>query len=241
MPQNSFPICPQCQKQLEVTGASFCPYCGASVRCVQTSSLPEGAKQVLRQADATKDPVEKHAMLLQAQKDYPDCLEVAEALLFLGRLHERDSRTLDFSVIKCYLWHMYLTPKDFTDAQQDAFRRELFEHPQLKRCQELYGDADAYTRRYLRRLAGEFVALFLKGSNTYTRTWFGFRFDNRMSRVLAAPAAQMLKNMSEDEHLSPWQRSMLFDAFYQGFLAETGDEPQWLDEKLDALGAARKA
>ena len=35
------------------------------------------------------DPVKKHKLLLEAQAQYPDCLEVAQELLFLGRLYER--------------------------------------------------------------------------------------------------------------------------------------------------------
>ena len=117
--------------------------------------------------------VKKHKLLLEAQEQYPDCLEVAQELLFLGRLYERSPRKLDFSVIKCHLLHFYLTPDDFSAAQQQQMRTELFEHPDLRRCQELAPDADAFTRKYLERLSRDFINVFLRGSNRYMHSFFG--------------------------------------------------------------------
>ena len=230
----SLPICPHCGKPVQPADAAFCPYCGSAMPA--KAAVPEEIKQILWQLDQLKDPVKKHALLVQAQSQHPDSLEIAEALLFLGRLHERSAKVLDYSVIKCYLWHMFLTPGEFSEAKKQEMRQEFFDHPQLKRCQELSGSAGDYTRRYLRRLACEFVSLFLKGSTHYTRSFFGFRFDNRMSRVLARPTAQMIVNIRADEAFSPEQRSLPCEALYSAFLAETGSEPQWLDEELDKLG-----
>lgn len=235
MHQNdTLPVCPACGRKMQVEGAAFCPYCGAALPHDKTQ-LPKGAAQALSEADKLSDPVKKRALLLQAERDYPDCLEIAEALLFLGRLHERSSRALDYSVIKCYLWQLFLTPEDFSDERKQAMRTEFFHHPQLERCQQLAPDADAYTRRYLKRLACEFISLFLKGSSHYTRSFFGFRFDNRMSRVLAHPAAQILAAIRQDLQLEAHERLMLSEAFYSAFLTETGGEPQWIDEALQKL------
>lgn len=231
----SLPVCTHCGKAVQPQDAAFCPYCGAAMPG-KAASVPEGAMKALREADRLKDPVKKHELLLQAEKDYPDCLEIAEAILFHGRLHERSSRVLDFSVIKCYLWHMYLTPKDFTADQKQKMRTELFEHPHLLRCLELAPDRDAYLRRYLRRLGCEFVSLFLKGSSRFTRSIFGFRFDNRMSRVLAQPVAMMIAEIRADEALAPQQRALLSEAIYSAFLTETGSEPQWVNEELEKMG-----
>lgn len=231
----SLPVCSHCGKNVQPADAAFCPYCGAAMPA-KTSSVPEGAKKALHAADKLNDPVKKHVLLLQAEKDYPDCLEIAEAILFHGRLHERNPRNLDFTVIKCYLWHMYLTPKDFTEAQKQAMRTELFEHPQLQRCLALAPDRDAYLRRYLRRLGCEFVSLFLKGSSRFTRSIFGFRFDNRMSRVLAQPVAMMIAEIRADQALDPNQRTLLAEAIYSAFLTETGGEPQWVNDELEKMG-----
>ena len=230
----TLPICPRCQKTAQTADAAFCAYCGAPMRAMQQSAMPHEARIMLRKAEETKDPVKKHDLLLRAQAAYPDCLEIAEALLFLGRLYERDPRKLDFSVIKCYLWHMYLTPRAFSDEQKSAMRTELFEHPDLLRCQQLSTDAELFTRLYLEKLGREFVNLFLKSSNHYTRTMFGFRLDNRMSRVLAEPVAGMMYAIHTDLQLDGERRALLYDALYRAFLSETGGESRYVDEKLEA-------
>ena len=50
-------------------------------------------------------------------RPFPNCLPIEEELLFLGRLHERDGKNPTFDVIKCFLLHPYLTPKEFTAAK----------------------------------------------------------------------------------------------------------------------------
>lgn len=152
----TFPACPRCGKPVEIAGASFCPHCGAPVAAAQAAPVPEGALSLLEKAERQTDPVKKHKLLLEAQAQYPDCLEVAQELLFLGRLYERSPKKLDFSVIKCHLLHFYLTPDDFSAAQQQQMRTELFDHPDLRRCQELAPDPDAFTRKYLERLCRRF-------------------------------------------------------------------------------------
>lgn len=229
------PVCPVCGRKAQIADAAFCVYCGAAMQQV-SKPVPADIQSILAQADKLTDPVKKHRLLTQAEQTYPDSLEIAEALLFLGRLHERDSRKLDYSVIKCYLWHMYLTPERFSEEQCSSMRTELFEHPQLQRCMALAPDADAYLRRYLQKLAAEFVHLFLKGSSHYTRSFFGFKLDGRMARVLAEPAADILCCIREDEALTAPRRAVAYDAFYRAFLAETGGEAKWIDELLNQRG-----
>lgn len=229
------PVCPVCGRKAQLTDAAFCPYCGAAIQH-EIRPVPQEIQKLLAQADKLTDPVKKHHLLAEAEQKYPDSLEIAEALLFLGRLHERDSRKLDYSVIKCYLWHMYLTPEDFSQEQKRSIRNELFHHPQLEKCMALAPDADAYLRRYLQKLAAEFVHLFLKGSTHYTRSFFGFRLDGRMSRVLAEPAAEILCRIREDDELMPQQRAVAYDAFYRAFLSETGGEGKWLNDLLIQRG-----
>lgn len=236
MTQNhTLPTCPRCHKDVPTADAAFCPFCGAPMQ--QTAqTLPDGARKLLDQADQAKDPVKKYAILMEAEKQYPDELEVAEAILFHGRLHERSPRKLDFSVIKCYLWHMYLTPREFTEEQKKAMREELVAHPQLLRCMSLAPDAQAYMRRYLEKLGAEFVSLFMKGSNRFNQSILGFRLDNRMGRVLAEPMAFMMENIRKDMDLEPEQREMVYDAIYRAFLVEAGGEARWVDEHLEKRG-----
>ena len=227
--------CPACCRELPVSDAAFCPYCGKALQSAQRE-VPQEVKKLLSDLEKQKDPVKKHEMLLDGEKRFPDSLEIAEEVLFLGRLYERSPKRLDYSVIKCYLWQMYLTPKDFTPEQKNAMRTELLGHPHLKRCLALAPDADAFMRRYLRRLAGEFVHVFLMGSTHYTRTVFGFRVDSRMGRVLAEPASDMLCAISRDDALESAERVLLYDAFYHAFVTETGGESQWVDALLEKKG-----
>lgn len=229
------PICPVCGRKAQLADAAFCAYCGAAMQ-LAAKPVSEDIQRILAQADKLTDPVKKHRLLAEAEQTHPDSLEIAETLLFLGRLHERDPKRLDYSVIKCYLWHMYLTPEQFSEEQKTSIRTELFHHPQLQKCMALAPDADAYLRRYLQKLASEFVHLFLKGSSHYTRSFFGFRLDGRMARVLAEPAADVLCRIREDEELTPPQRAVAYDAFYRAFLSETGGEAKWLNELLTQHG-----
>lgn len=232
MNHNTLPVCPRCQKTIETADAVFCPFCGAPVS-PKAHAVPEEVKKVLAKVDKADDPKKKYALLTEAEKQYPDSLEIAEELLFLGRLHERSPRKMDFSVIKCFLWHFYLTPDEFSEARKDEMRQELVAHPQLEKCLSLAPDRDVYMRRYLQRLGAEFVGLFLKGSNYYTNSFFGIRLNSRMEKVLASPVCRMLGNIHKDTALTDTQRGMLYDALYRAFLSETGGEPRHLDELLE--------
>jgi len=227
--------CPVCHRKLSVDGAAFCPYCGAALQ-KNEHAVPEEIKRLLADIQKQKDPLKKHQMLAQAEKQYPDSLEIAQEILFLGRLYERSAKKLDYSVIKCYLWHMYLTPEQFSPEKQNAMREELVNHPHLQRCLALAPDADAFMRRYLKRLAAEFVTVFLMGSTHYTKSLFGFRLDSRMGRVLAEPVSHMLCAIREDEQLDLQNRALLYDALYRAFVAETGGESQWVDALLEKKG-----
>jgi len=232
---NTLPVCPRCHKECPTADAVFCPFCGAPVS-VQKSTMTDELKKILQKADKMEDPVKKHALLKEAEKQYPDSLEVAEELLFLGRLHERSPRKMDFSVIKCFLLHMYLTPGDFSDEKKDEMRQELFQHPQLMKCLSLAADKDVYMRRYLEKLSAAFVDLFLKSSNRYTNSFFGIRLGGRMDKTLASPVCRTLHAIRKDMKLDGTQRDMLYDAFYRAYLAETGGDPKWVDELLEKDG-----
>lgn len=224
--------CMMCHRKLPVADAAFCPYCGAAVQ-TQKREVPETVRQLLSALEKQKDPVKKHAMLLEAEKEYPDSLEIAEEILFLGRLYERSAKKLDYSVIKSYLLHMYLTPENFSPERRTEMREELFHHPHLMRCLALSEDETAFLRRYLGRLSTEFITIFLLSSTYYTRSFFGFRLDTRMGRVLAEPACTMLCAIRADEALDMQQRELLYHAFYRAFVTETGGESRWVDELLE--------
>ncbi|NLO84500.1 MAG: hypothetical protein GX096_03590 [Clostridiales bacterium] len=229
-------ICPACQKPATLEGATFCPYCGQSLSAPQHQPLPKGALDAITKASQAKNPKAKLDILTNAEKEYPDCLEIAEELLFLGRLHERDAKNADYSVIKCYLYQLYLTPEDFSNAKAEAMRTEFFSHPQLERCLALAADAGTFTKRYLTRLAGEFIDLFLRGSNVYMRSIFGFTMDSKAPQLLAAPANHILLNIHSDLALPQDQRHTLYAAFYNAFDRQMSGETSWLDELLSKDG-----
>lgn len=232
--------CPQCGKSLEtLAGAAFCPFCGGSVTSEAHSAEhePEAVRRLLEQLEKMSDPRKKHELLLAAEKEYPQSLSVAQELLFLGRLYERGGKNVDFSIIKCYLYNLYLDPGQFTEKRQNELRTELLSHPLLLKCLALCEDQDAFMRLYLLRLSGEFIRLFLHGDSRYMRRLFGFALpDSRAPKMLAGPVASMLLTMSKDEMLSLEQRDMLMQTLYQAFSKEMAGETTWLDEKLQKAG-----
>ena len=224
--------CSRCGKSFEaVSGALFCPFCGATFGKEQEAE-PEGAREALQKAEKTEDPKEKHRILLEVEKEFPQSLGIAEALLFLGRLYERGGKHVDFSIIKCHLLMMYLTPGQFSSAKKEEMRQELFASPQLEKCMEHSGDPEAFLRRYLLRLSAEFIRLFLRGDSRYMMRVFGFGMESLAAKRLAAPVTEMLQYMEEDAHLSREQREMLMDMLYQAFSQDMGGETRWLDEKM---------
>lgn len=228
--------CPHCGHTLNLDGGvAFCPYCGGALSKAAPAAPSEAVRAVLQKAELLEDPVKKHALLAQALADHPDSLAVAEELLFLGRLYERNPRTLDFSVIKCNLLNLYLEPDEYSPEQTEAMRAELFTHPDLERCLRLAPDREAFLGHYLTRLSGQFIDLFLRGSSRYMRRFFGFGLDSRAPKLLSYPAARMLAAMGQDEALAPQQRAQLQNAFYRAFTTQVGDT-QWLTQAMAELG-----
>ncbi len=228
----ALPICPRCGRQGAQEGAMFCPFCGAQLSKPEAAQVPAGAQALLDRAAALENNKKKLALLRRAREEYPDCLAVEEEWLFQGNLPEKGSLVLDFSRIKCYLLHLYLTPDAFDAARQAAMRQELFHHPQLLRCLSLAPSADEYMAHYLGRLCREFIQVFLKGSSEYMPRLMGFQLERNPARVLARPVAQMMRNIEADEALGEEERSPLCAALRLAFGAECGGEMRWLLQEL---------
>jgi len=231
--------CPHCGKPVnELADASFCPFCGGRLKTAEPERVSESAivRDILEQVKKTEDPRKKHALLLEAEQQDPQSLAVAQELLFLGRLHMRGGKHLDFSIIKCYLFMLYLQPEQLSRTRQEELREELFAHPQLLKCLELCVNKDDFMRSYLLKLAGEFIFLFLRGDSRYMRRLFGFGLESRASKNLADPVAVMLNHMQRDEQLKPEQRNMLMSALYQAFDKDMGGDTKWLDDRLKGMG-----
>lgn len=235
-------FCPHCGKNLDaLTGAAFCPFCGGAVEPILekagTAPEPREVQDLVSRVENMADVKKKHQLLVEAQEKYPDSLAIAQELLFMGRLHERGGRDVDFSIIKSYLLMLYLRPEEFTQKRQDELREELLRHPLLERCMALSGDPAAFFHRYLMRLSGDFIDLFLRGDSRYMRRIFGFGLDSQAPKYLAGPVANMLLNMRQDEKLTESQREELMRVMYQAYMVNLR-ETRWLDEKLREAGVS---
>ena len=230
--ENAF-ICPKCKRGFDPEFA-FCPHCGQPRP--KASSLPKESLALLEKARREEDPVRKHALLMELRTRHPDNLDIERELLMLGRLHERSRRDVSFRNIKCYLLQIYLDTQGLSGDDIADMRRELFHHPQLEVCRRLAPDGDAFTREYLEDLSGDFIQLFLEGSNLYMRSLFGFVNHRNAPALLAPHAARMLENISRDDELTPGERQTLLTAFYRAFALRMNGETAKLDKCLAEKG-----
>ena len=250
-------ICPGCGGRMDVEAekelVSFsCPYCAVMLSpskngqavVLKVAPAPqvrpaapagEDVSALLRRARDESDPVKRYALLQQAETEAPHNLKVQKALLLHGRLHERNGRRIDFSVIKCYLLNVFEEPGAHTSARREEMIRELFSEERLVRAMGLAPDPTAFLREYLTELSREYVHLFLRGSSRYMKPLFGFAPSGKPARLLAAPAAAMLSRMLAEPALSEEQKEMLSRAFYQACVQEFDGETSYLNEALGDL------
>jgi hypothetical protein len=230
-----------------------CPYCAAmltpqkngqavvlkvsAAAPVYIKDVPAGedASALLRRAQEESDPVKRYALLQKAEDAAPNNLQVQKALLLHGRLHERDKRKIDFSVIKCYLLHVFEEPDAYLFAKREDKIRELFSEDRLVKAMDMAPDGQVFLGEYLTALSQEYIHLFLRGSSRHMKPIFGFAPAGKPSRLLAEPAAKILRCMLLEEALPDDQREMLAGAFYKAYGLEFQGETTYLDEALGAL------
>jgi hypothetical protein len=230
-----------------------CPYCavmltpqknGQAVVLKASHAAPahimdapagEDVQALLRKAQEESDPVRRYAFLQRAEEADPGNLQVQKALLLHGRLHERDRHRIDFAVIKCYLLHVFEEPESYSFAQREDKIKELISEDRLVKAMDMAPDGQAFLRDYLTALSQEYIHLFLRGSSRHMKPIFGFAPAGKPSRLLAAPAAGMLRCMMKEQALSQDQRDMLAGAFYKAYGLEFQGETAYLDEALGAL------
>ena len=85
---------------------------------------------------------------------------------------------------------------------------------------------------YLERLCREFIQVFLFGSNQYMPRFMGFQLERNAAKVLAKPAAQVIRTIRADEALTPEQRASLSAAFEAAFAAECGGDLRWFVQEM---------
>ncbi len=251
-------ICPGCGGRMDIEADRelvpfSCPYCAAQLTPqkngqavvlkaspaapVHIKDVPVGADvtALLRKAQEESDPIKRFALLQKAEEAAPNNLQVQKALLLHGRLHERDKHRIDFSVIKCYLLHVFEEPDTYTFAQREDKIRELISEDRLVKAMDMAPDGQAFLKDYLTALSQEYIHLFLRGSSRHMKPMFGFAPAGKPFRLLAAPAASMLRCMLKEQALSNDLREMLAGAFYKAYGLEFQGETSYLDEALGAL------
>jgi hypothetical protein len=196
-------------------------------------------EQLLFEARTRQDPVQVHKALTLAEALSPDNLEVHRGLLMLGRLHQRNPRKLDFSVIKCFLLNSFEHPERHREQALRDMARELFDDARLARCLQLSGDPEGFLRTYLEDLSREYMRIFVAGDTSHFPRVFGLSFKGGMQRYLAVPARDIISNMLCSPFLSPGEALLLARAFYRAYYEHAQGDVKALDELLGAAICAR--
>lgn len=224
-------VCPNCGKAIDVQIGdgceTQCSLCHAFLHAQQNGEAvhlfmeePAQAEDVnkqLAQIGSEKDPVKKHAALLALDQQYPNQLSVRYAILLHGRLHERSSKRLDFSVIKCYLLNPYEEPKNHKAETRKAFYEELFHGEELERCLSLAKDKEQFMKTYLQDLCERYIALFLMGSSRYSGSLLGFMKFSTPEKRLRVPIEAMIARMEEDALMTSAEKQLLQTALRNAF------------------------
>ncbi|MGI6671725.1 MAG: hypothetical protein ACOX58_09185 [Christensenellales bacterium] len=183
-------------------------------------------------AQAERDPVRRFALLSQAEELAPDDLSVQRALLMHGRLHERDGRRMDYSVIKCYLFHVFEHPEQHNEKEQEAFARELLHGVRLQKCLALAEDAAAFLHEYLTELAGEYMRIFVLPDRSHAPWAFGLALGGRRGRHMARPAYDVLHNLLSCPFYTKEEQRLAAGAFYRAYFKAMDGDVQALHNLL---------
>ena len=190
--------------------------------------------ELLFLSDTAEDPRMKYHALSQAERLEPDNLETQRRLLLHGRLHERDPRRVDFSVIKCRLLHGFEHPEQHPEGEARAMARELFDDARLRRCLELAKDGDNFLQGYLEDLSRDYMRIFVASDNTHIPRVFGVSFKGSLHRYLAVPARDVISNILSSPYLKEEEARVLARAFYRAYFEHARGETRELDTLLGA-------
>lgn len=228
-------ICGQCGKTIEGEGIAFCPYCGAKLQApeAQEPVNPEAEKWIQKAMSVSSYP-ERKRILLKGLEACPGSREIEWELLFVGEEGSRRGKTLDFSIIRCWVLDIYRKPGQFSAAKRDELRAWLFDAPKLQACLNRFEDPEKKQQEYLLRLCREYISIFLEGDSQVMGNLFGFTLSKNKEKRLAEPAAQIIAAIQKDEELSPQQREQLRKAFYQAYSLNNDGKTEYLDAQLNA-------
>lgn len=250
-------VCPVCGRVCQLDAERLLPTlgcaCGAKLRPVRhgaavmlmqerqmSDELPE-VQALLAKAAAESKPSQKYALYQQALALAPQSFATRLALLHHGRWHECERDPGNADLIKCHLLNLFDHPDVYPEAQREAMRQELFEDPLLLELSVESGHADRFTESYLRRLAQEYIGLFIRGRSDVSQAAFGLP---RPVAAVAASAARIVarqqQRVAQDLRLTPRQHELLTEALEHGFLAEFPGEDEALNQALAQAAQANQ-
>lgn len=223
-------ICYQCGKTIDGEGMVFCPYCGAKLTAeTQAESRNEEAEKWVQKAQKITSYPERKKVLQQGLEACPGSLEIAWEMLFVGEQGPKKGRTLDFSVIKCWVLEIYRKPGELSEEKRNSMRAQLFDAPELRECLSRFDNPEQKQQEYLLRLCREYIGIFLEGDSQVMGRLFGFSLERNKEKRLAEPVKQIMARMKADEKLSPDQREQLAKAMRIAYVSRASGNEQYLD------------
>lgn len=208
--------CPHCGQTVDIGDATarFCPLCGQAL-----ATQPTQPSDLEKRLAAEKKPKKKYAMIQAELAKNPDDFAANMALLYHGRLHEpMKGKALDFSIIKCHLLCVFHEPDKYSREALDDKFEELLRGGQLRRTMALAPNGEAFFGEYIRRLAFEYVDLFIRGDSRYSNVAFGIgRTPESLARKCAEPVRTMLAEIGRNGRLTEGERALLLSSLREGY------------------------
>lgn len=190
--------------------------------------------ELLHEAKVSKDPVYAYDCLKRAEIMAPESLEVQLALLLLGRLHEREKKPADYSLIKSYLFNGFEHPEKYTENELKLQAQELFYDKRLQYCLSLTDNKQAFLERYLKELSEEYMHIFIQGDSSHAPRVFGFSVKSQLHSYFAVPAADIIRNALSSPFLDEEQQRLVARGFYKAFQSQMNSDTKDLDKLLGA-------
>ena len=214
--------CPKCGKET-LYGESRPRFCSACGQPFESECRSSDSRAFLNRARAEEDAAAKYALLTEARGKFPNDYEIEMEILCLGRLYERGGRA-DFYRIPYWPLNALERPKEFSEKERKKMLSAFFENPDLRRVMALAKDEAAFWNDYMRRMAREYVALFIASNNANTLL-LGFRRreTDRMKRC-AASLTGMLIHTEESPLVPEAARAPLLNGLWDAFLQQFPDE-----------------
>lgn len=203
----------------------FCAYCGGIF-------AEEAENRHLKAALAEPDYAKKRELLLSARAECPDSYEIEMELLCLGRLYEK-GRSADFYRIPFWPLQALETPRAFPEGERRKMLSSFFENPAIPPVLELAPSPDAFWRDYLKRMAREYVNIFIRSSSANSLILGFHRSERDVMRRSVPCALTMAENIRTSALVPEPLRKILEASVINAVFSEfPGEETALYVEKL---------